>query len=338
MIFSRKVLIFFLIIFLNISFAKADIWKSPSFTYYQKAVTYYNKRDIKTSCELLIKAVKECPNNIPALYLLGDIYQKLKEYDNALRYYKQVLRLYPRFNELRLKIAKIYYLKKEFFDAELMYKDALKHDPQNKKILWDMVLLAKDMGDSDKEEIYLNKLIALDNKDTRAIIELSSILEKKNEIDKEIEVLSKGYRDTSDVDIGKQLAYLLFHNGKIDKAMHIFDELIKKDVSDPDIFCAMGIISYQKKRDDDALRYLQKAIKLRPNFFEALYNIGILYANKEEIQKAIKYLKRCVEIRPDAPEPYERLAELYELSIQPELAKEMRKKAKTLRTSIHRLP
>jgi len=141
---------------------------------------------------------------------------------------------------------------------------------------------------------------------------LADLLERKKRTGRLKELLRKGYKVTSDPDLGLRLAYLLFNQGDLGEAKAVFLEVAGLRPRDADLFYALGIIEHRQGNDDASLGHLQKALELRPDFFEAAYNLGILYLTRKEATKAVTYFKKCVSIRPDAKEPYERLAQIYQ--------------------------
>ncbi|MCG8427000.1 MAG: tetratricopeptide repeat protein [Chromatiales bacterium] len=71
---------------------------------------------------------------------------------------------------------------------------------------------------------------------------------------------------------------VLVRRGDLDKAMMIFDRLVKLHPNDAAIFNNIGVIHAEKGDMVNARQAFEKALEISPNYEQALYNLGDVYA------------------------------------------------------------
>lgn len=96
---------------------------------YEKALTLVSIGKGTDAIPILEKVA--ATNTMPAAYdLLGGIYDDKGEFDKALNYYKQGIKLFPQYAQLKLNLSLAYMRQKNFTDAERLAIEAIKLRPK----------------------------------------------------------------------------------------------------------------------------------------------------------------------------------------------------------------
>jgi Flp pilus assembly protein TadD len=72
-----------------------DVGPQLSTNYYEDGYTAYRNEEFESAIELLSKAFYYDPQNVDALFNLGNAYRRMEDYDNAASTYRQVIELFP---------------------------------------------------------------------------------------------------------------------------------------------------------------------------------------------------------------------------------------------------
>ena len=93
-----------------------------------------------------------------------------------------------------------------------------------------------------------------------------------------------------------QYAIQLHQQGQLDKAAHIYQQLIQIDSRNSDAHNLLGAVLVAKKQYKEALKHLSKAVKLAPKYASAHYNLGKCYVDMGEPKQAMSPLKNALRI------------------------------------------
>jgi protein O-GlcNAc transferase len=129
--------------------------------------------------------------------------------------------------------------------------------------------------------------------------------------------------------------------GDLDRAEHLFRDILKLHPENVTALHFIGVICYQRKEYDTSIEYIQKAlriapdysdaynnlgiilqeigrldeaiasylnaVKLNPHFFRAYYNLGTAFKEKGQIDQAIIHYQQAIQLYPDFAEAYNKL-------------------------------
>ncbi len=312
---KNKALILFLFLGLFIgAFVRsgsADIWKSPSFEHYSRALTLFNEGKLNECRSELKKSIAEYPQNVPALYLLGEVELRLGHEKEALAAFFETEKLYG-WTALWSRIAYLYLNAGQLDKAQHSYLKVIKHDPKNRDGLKGLAYVLIEQGKETQALAYLGRAFQLNPKDADVALMLADVYEKNKEPQKGEAALSKGFHLTGDLRLGRRLALSLFNRKDYEKASPLFEKLLSSDTTDPEIYYCLGVIRRTQGDDTEAREYLKKAVSLNPDYYEASFNLGILYLEAKAPEKAIACFKKCTKIRPKSKEAFKQLGTIYE--------------------------
>lgn len=308
-------MLFILLGFFIAGFARpgsADIWNSPSFQHYSRAVTLFNEGKFNECRSALKKSIAEYPQNLPALYLLGEVELCLGHEQEALAAFLETQKQYPRWTALSSKVAYLYLNMGQLDKAQHSYLKVIKQEPKNRDALKGLAHILIKQGKETQGLVYLEQAFQLNPEDADVALMLADVYERNKEPQKGEALLNKGFHLTGDIRLGRRLALSMFNRKAYEKASPLFEKLLSLDTADPEIYYCLGVIRRTQNKDTEALGYLQKAVSLNPNYYEASYNLGILYLEAKDPEKAIACFKACTNIRPKTKEAFEQLGMIYE--------------------------
>ena len=113
----------------NISSIKTGMYKGTKSKkakiLFQKAFEFSEKQDFQNAEKYYLQVLKEDPNFVEAYDNLGRIYRRIGEYDKAISNYKKSLALYPDGIMAHQNIAVVYGIKKDYENAINEYNEII---------------------------------------------------------------------------------------------------------------------------------------------------------------------------------------------------------------------
>ena len=93
-----------------------------------------------------------------------------------------------------------------------------------------------------------------------------------------------------------QHAIQYHQQGQLDKAEHIYEQLIHSNSRDADAHNLLGAVLVAKKQFKEAVKHLNKAVKLAPGYVGAHYNLGKCYVDMGQPKAALPCLRKAVQL------------------------------------------
>jgi protein O-mannosyl-transferase len=97
------------------------------------------------------------------------------------------------------------------------------------------------------------------------------------------------------------IGWIYLAQGKNEKALAVFNELLKRDSTNALANLNCGTVYGRMNENEKALQYYLRALKKNPRLVPALYNTGLAYAHMNEYVKAIPYFQQVLALQPDYP-------------------------------------
>lgn len=122
------------------------------------------------------------------------------------------------------------------------------------------------------------------------------------------------YRNNVKIDMDnyhKEYAYSTMHEGELDVATSIFEDILENDPENVQALNALGIISYVIDNNQDAIRYFSDVIKNHPNSSTGYLNRSCVYRYQDEMEKAIADMTKAINIDKNNPDFYVDRANMY---------------------------
>ena len=204
-------------------------------------------------------------------------FKNIDKYQNNKTFFTNGYLDVPKYHVFVNAIAK-FYIEYEKYDKalELLYL-ADKYEPNN--YINDIAVVLCCQGKIDEAEKLLNKSIAADKDKDVAYANLSLIYRDKNDYKTALSYAIKAYEENPyNIDNVINLAQFYRLNNEFDKAIELYNDLIKFDKNNPVYYYSLGVLYNDLNDKNSAINFLEKACAIDKN--------NNLYLQKlEEIKK-----------------------------------------------------
>lgn len=220
------------------------------------------------------------PSVLEAIYILGNIYSKKKEYEKAIEEYKKALAL-----------------KSDYYEAIL-----------------GMAVAYKMMGKLEEAIVGLKRLMDLDPKDTKPLLHLANIYMEQGNPDEALKYLKLGTK----IDPESPVFHNKLGAVYLEKKMYDMAEIeikkalsIERSIPLKNAHFNMALLHEARGEIDLAISEYKREQEVSPYNYKPDFNLGLLYLKMKNIEGAIKELKSCIEKKEDYPYAYIFLAKAY---------------------------
>ena len=111
--------------------------------------------DVDTALSLFTQVYNKDKNNIEANNNLGKAYLLKEDYENAVKYYQNALKLDSKSNAIRANLAKAYAQAGQYDYAKSTYTELLKTDKENWDAYIELAKVCMQLNDNENAEMYL---------------------------------------------------------------------------------------------------------------------------------------------------------------------------------------
>ena len=180
-------------------------------------------------------------------------------------------------------IANTYRQMGEPTSAIKYYREALKQNPTNSDIYYNMGLVYMELNSLETAKANLIKAINLDSENTKALTLLSFVNQK---------LITKIVNN----------AYSKYEAKEYLEALKILDNGIKYYPKNAQIYYYRALVYNAMDRNAASIIDLQKAIDIDPSYYMAYYQLGKTYEKIGDERSALVAWERFLSIEPDEKE------------------------------------
>lgn len=130
---------------------KFHIMPKEASYYNQRAIYFIQNQNYRAALEFLLRSLRLDPNSSRTLFLLGNVYDFLKDYDNAEIYLKKATEIFPEYSEARYELARIYSLKQNYEAAKSELLKAIEYKPDFKDAIQFLITLLENVDKNFEE-------------------------------------------------------------------------------------------------------------------------------------------------------------------------------------------
>jgi len=109
-------------------------------------------------------------------------------------------------------------------------------------------------------------------------------------------------------EIDKRKALKFFHDGKYEKSIKIFQDLLEKETSDPGLYNNFGVALKKAGKINESREAYQTAIMLKPDYYQALNNLAVIELFERNYNEAKRNLLKALEFSPEYVDAHLHLA------------------------------
>ena len=215
------------------------------------------------------------PALISSWQFLYDYYKDIGKKDASSHALEQLENLKSLPNTL-LYISQILYEGK-LSEAEKMCRDFLKKDPKNAEAMSILSEIASKLGYLEDAEFLLENAVNFEPNNSELRKKYLIILRKRQKFSKamiQAEYLCKNF--PKNLSFKAQMAIEIMQNGDYEKAIEIFDSILKKAPNDPNTLTSKGHALKTFGNNIDAIESYKLAHKAKPDHGEAYFSLANL--------------------------------------------------------------
>lgn len=211
-------------------------------------------------------ALKINPDYFFALNNLGNIYGKQRKLPEAIHYFLKALEQKPDYSPAHYNLARAFHITGKREEAAESYRKALKSNPYFEQAFYNLAYLAMELSLFDEAVENFNKFIAMQPNHSKAHFGLGNGLMMKGELD----LALAEYRKAAELDPTFAFPYLNIANiqmqtKNIPAAIQNYEKALAINPSMPAVHLSLGIVYHQfQGNSEKALEHLKESLRLAP--------------------------------------------------------------------------
>lgn len=274
------------------------------------ALTYLSMGKTDEAVAALKTAVDKMPKDASARVALGEAYLAQGNFDGAVEQFTERLALEPT-TDARLDLARAFAKKRVARQAEPLYREVLKTEPDHRGAKMGLVDLYLSMGRYADAETMLKEAIAADANDLQALSRFGILKSRMGRPNEALEPLEKvSQQNPLLFDARAEHAFLLFR-GDPTNANRCIGTLTDILTSEPRHLLSLhylGVCLYAKGDKARAEASFKSALGVDPNFAAAHYSLGEFYENEGKKDEAKKSYEAAAALgHPEAADALKKL-------------------------------
>lgn len=261
--------------------------------------------------ELLENAEAISPYDVDLHLIRGNIYNSLERYEEAVKSFKQALKLSDsQKDDIYLSLAIAYQNMADYTKAVDYYYKCLDENPENEIAMEELLISLEFSGRMEEGIAYFDKLINNSPYHYTAWFFMGNLYNRLTLYEKALKafdyaILIKEDFAPAHLDMAHTLSLLERYDQAIVRYKAAFE------YCQPDAFIYYNIGECYEQLDiyDEARDYYKKAVKLQPGMAQAWYGIGATLEGEERWYEAIHFIKKAIELDDMQPDFWYALAD-----------------------------
>ena len=225
------------------------------------------------------------------IFLEGEKYFMIEDYNKALIFFQKSLELNPENAACHYKVAQILMLGEEYEKALVYASKALQLDPNNKYYyLQNAEIFSKQSNFAAAAQVYETMLTRVPDTDSH-LFDLAAIYVYGNNLDQAINTYDRieaKFGQSREVLFSKQRIYL--KQNRLDLAIAEIQEMVIQYPGEAAYILNLAELYLTNNREDDAIPYLEQFIKDNPEDARARLLLAEVYKKQGNINLAVEQL------------------------------------------------
>jgi tetratricopeptide (TPR) repeat protein len=258
---------------------KYNALKKTTDAYRGLALAYLSLGKVDEAVAALKTAVEKLPKDPSAHEALGAAYLAQGKYDDAVEQLQERLSLEPT-SAARLDLARAYAKKRVARQAEPLYREVLRAEPDNGAALMGLVDLSLSMGSYAEAEKLLDGALARDPNDLQALSRKGILKSRMGRPNEALEPLERVAQQAPQMfEARAEYAFLLFRGdpANADRCLAAMADILTSEPRQVLALHYRGICLYAKGNKARALESFKQAVAVDPQFAAAYFSLGELY-------------------------------------------------------------
>jgi protein O-GlcNAc transferase len=202
-------------------------------------------------------------------------------------------------NSESIKLAFEHYQAGNLQQAELLYTEILKIQPDNVHALYFLGVICYQLEKYDLSTVYFKQVIHLDPNNAGTYINLGDSLREKWELDEALASYQKALQlNPSLFEAYIHLGDTFYKKHQFDEAITYYQKALQFDQNDTYIYNVLGNALQEKGEISKAITCYKNALRLNPGYDKAYNNLGGALTESGQLDEAELCYRRAIQIRP----------------------------------------
>ena len=227
----------------------------------------------------------DLPKSARAHFNYGAALQQEGHLDEAEKEYNTALRFDPNYVKVYVNLGQLFMSKSKLEEAQKNYERAIQLDPNAGEVHSGYAYLLERLGQPDDARTQYQTAIRLSPKSARLLYTYGAFLDKRGELDGAIAQYQRALDvDPNLADAHSELATALFTKGDLQKAEAHYLEATRLDPTRADIHSNFGSLLLREGKTSQAILQYEEALRLDPKLTEAEENLRIARESDSRFQ------------------------------------------------------
>jgi tetratricopeptide (TPR) repeat protein len=280
---------------------------------FQSAVSLYEAQKYDQARELLLKLLRQSPNDFEVNELMGLVWAAQGQNQRAGAYLAKAVHLQPESAEARMYLATNLLALGHSHEAEIEFKKAVALDPGNFETNHNLGEFYIQAGDLPAAIPYLHKAAQIDPTAYNNSYDLALAEIKTGHYTRAQKTLKQALRHHNEADLHSLLALTNEKTGQYLQAANEYQLAAHLDPSETHIF-DWGNELLLHHTLEPAVLVFRQGVKLYPQSARLEIGLGIALYSRTHYQQAIDAFCRAIDLNPADARPYVFLGKAYDIS------------------------
>ena len=249
--------------------------------------------------------IDKAPGFVDLYVCLGDVYCKLKRYDDAICEYKMAIWLDSINIRAYYSLFKLYEFQKDYDNVISLCEKLISLQPHNADFHCKMAQYQYLRGDVDEAVNHYQTAITINPNPQWTSVVAQTLGYIFQENTKDLDAAVSSYQNAhnlnpNDIDIYLNLGNAFFEKGAYDNALVVYKKALETSPYNSRLHCNLGYLYWGKGNIEEAIKEYEKAIKYDNTYDIAYNNLVVIYLDDlGKVQKAMELFEEARKYNPN---------------------------------------
>jgi tetratricopeptide (TPR) repeat protein len=257
--------------------------------------------------------LRDKPDSIKALGLLGQAYEAMGSGELALESYKKAFQLSPGAAPIANQLAKSLLRKRDFTKVDEILLESISRGNRSTEALWLLAQVKLLLGEWDKAEQLAKQLQQIEGQQAVSQQVLGAVYQGKQDQEASIEAFKRAHElaPTATQPV-VALVRTYVRSGKIGKAKAFLNSVLSVHEDNITAHLLLGQLKLSEKDTGGAVSHFKQAIAINPKIDAGYRGLIGAYIKDDKLEKAEQVARQGLAEMPDRPVFMIYLASIYE--------------------------
>ncbi|MBD3374605.1 tetratricopeptide repeat protein [candidate division KSB1 bacterium] len=262
--------------------------------YYNLAIIQTESKHIREALDTLNRTIELCPIHAKALFLLGNLYSKTRQFSQAEKALSKGLWFVPDNLNSLINLGAIFSIQKQFTDAIRTFERIISLHPKEARAYLGLGKVYQALGDTENAYRSYRAVIKID--DSGKLGKLAQALLDKLDYQDQEEGGSRVKADTANLQKTYQHAYQSFIKGDYKTAQSGYREYLHHNQHDASVWASLASVQLRLQMPKEACASIEKALQYDPAHPVYYKQAAIIFDAAQERSRAAKMAQKAIEM------------------------------------------